>query len=66
MKKRIGALLLPGVLCFAAHALADPAPAVQTLGSEQAARHLAAHIYARTDGWDGALPFLCPDETCAT
>ena len=57
-------LALFPLLCSTASA--EKSPAAQALGSEQAARHLATHIYARTDGWDGALPFLCPDETCAT
>ena len=47
-----------------AYAAAEKSPAVQALGSEQAARHLATHIYARRDHWDGTRPFVCPDETC--
>lgn len=64
MKKHIGGLALLCALLFAAPALAEPSPLAQSAGSKQAARHLVTHIYARTDGWDGALPFLCPDETC--
>ena len=55
-------LALFPLLCSTA--FAEKSPAAQALGSEQAARHLATHIYARTDGWDGTLPFVCPDETC--
>ncbi|MFR5788227.1 MAG: hypothetical protein ACLUHE_14740 [Christensenellales bacterium] len=64
MKKSLWLLLTLVLLCAAAPAQADKSPLVQALGSEQAARHLATHIYARKDHWDGTLPFLCPDETC--
>ena len=65
MQKYVCLFLLLGALGFAAPALADRSPLVQALGSEQAARHLSTHIYARKDHWDGTLPFACPDETCA-
>ena len=45
-------------------ALADKAPACTALGSQKAAEHLATHIYAYTDGWDGTLPSACTDEGC--
>lgn len=64
MKKSLWLLLTLVLLCAAAPAQADKSPLVQALGSEQAARHLATHIYARKDHWDGTLPFFCPDETC--
>ncbi|MBQ2991422.1 MAG: hypothetical protein IJD60_09085 [Clostridia bacterium] len=48
----------------AAPALADKAPACEKLGSAQAAAHLATHIYAYTDGWNGFGPSDCPDEGC--
>ena len=64
MKKRLFMLLALFSLS-AAPALADKAPAVLQLGSEQAAQHLSRHIYAYTDGWDGIAPSACPDEGCA-
>ena len=64
LKKSFWLLLTLVLLCAAAPAQADKSPLVQALGSEQAARHLATHIYARKDHWDGTLPFFCPDETC--
>ena len=51
-------------LCAISPALADKAPACTALGSEKAAAHLATHIYAYTDGWDGIVPSSCPDEGC--
>lgn len=57
MKKSLWLLLTLVLLCAAAPAQADKSPLVQALGSEQAARHLATHIYARKDHWDGTLPF---------
>ena len=52
------------LLFFSMPALADKAPACLALGSAKAAAHLATHIYAYTDAWDGILPSACPDEGC--
>lgn len=64
MKLRSTALVLFILLLFTMPALADKSPACVQLGSKKAAEHLATHIYAYTDGWDGILPSACPDEGC--
>lgn len=64
MKSRIFALLILLLTLTALPALADKAPAVLQLGAEKAAQHLSTHIYAYTDGWDGVVPSVCPDEGC--
>ncbi|MBR3796241.1 MAG: hypothetical protein IKK34_09505 [Clostridia bacterium] len=56
--------VLLALLLFSPRALADIAPACGQLGSERHASHLVSHIYAYTDGWDGAGPSSCPDEGC--
>jgi len=64
MKARISVTFLLLLLLFSVPALADKAPACIKRGSEKAAQHLATHIYAYTDGWDGIIPSSCPDEGC--
>lgn len=43
------------LLSLAAPCRAEKAPAVVSYGREQAACHLATHLQAYTDGWDGTL-----------
>lgn len=64
MKIRSASIVLLCLLLLAAPALADKAPACVQLGSKKAAEHLATHIYAYTDSWNGILPSSCPDEGC--
>lgn len=64
MKIRFFVLLAAVMLIQTAPVLADQAPAAAALGSEAAAGHLATHIYAYTDGWDGYGPVTCTDEGC--
>lgn len=65
MKRFLFLLVMLALLALTASALADKAPAVEAMGSELAASHLATHLYARSDGWDGVLPSRCADEGCA-
>ena len=59
------ALLCLALLCLtAAPVLADKAPAVQALGSGAAACHLATHLQAYTDGWDGVSPAFSAEDGC--
>ena len=61
--RRLAACL--ALLCLAAEpALADKAPAVQALGSGAAACHLATHLQAYTDGWDGVSPAFSAEDGC--
>ena len=63
--KRWLSVMIAALAVPAASALADKAPAAEAMGSALAASHLAAHIYARSDGWNGVLPSHCEDEGCA-
>ena len=65
MRKHWICLLLFVAFLTAQPALGDQAPACQALGSKKAAAHLATHIYAYTDNWNGIVPSSCPDEGCA-
>ena len=62
MKKGLAICLC--LLLLPAAALAEKAPACVQLGSERAAQHLYAHVYAYTDAWDGVNPSPCEDEGC--
>lgn len=53
MKKNWIAALACALVLLAAPALADKAPAVLEIGRGAAACHLATHLQAYTDGWDG-------------
>lgn len=63
--KGYAALILAIMLAlWSACALAAKAPAVELLGSKSAACHLATHLQAYTDGWDGASPAFSMEDGC--
>ena len=63
--KRYAALILTLALSLAsASALAAKSPAAELLGSQAAACHLATHLQAYTDGWDGESPAFSKEDGC--
>lgn len=61
--KRYAALFL-FLLLIPCAALAAKSPAAELLGSQAAACHLATHLQAYTDGWDGVSPAFSQEDGC--
>ena len=61
---KLSAALFLLFLLIPSAALAAKAPAAELLGSQGAACHLATHLQAYTDGWDGVSPAFSAEDGC--